>query len=63
MDNVIIIIYICWFRYVYIRKLSNNRVKKNRLNNHLLHSKNILFDAHGLDFQHLVPPMKIMQVQ
>ncbi len=45
------------------RKLSNNKVRNNRLKNHLIHSKKFLFDAHGLELQHFVTPMKIMQVQ
>ncbi len=35
-------------------KLGNNQVKKKGLNNHIIHSKNVLFDAHGLKLQHLV---------
>ncbi len=45
------------------RKLSNNKLRNNRLNNHLNHSKKVLFDAHGLELQHFVIPMRIMQVQ
>jgi hypothetical protein len=45
------------------RKLNNNKVRKNGLNNHLNIPKNVLFDAHGLKLQHLVNPMKIMEVQ
>jgi hypothetical protein len=30
------------------KNLSKNRVRNNRLNNHPIHSKNVLFDAHGL---------------
>ncbi len=44
-------------------ELNNNRVKNNRLKNHIIHSKKVLFDAHGLKLQHLVTPIKIMQVQ
>ncbi len=38
------------------KKLSNNRVRNNRLNDHTIHSKNALFDAHDLELQHLVTP-------
>jgi len=38
------------------KKLNTNRVKKNRLKNHIIHSKNVFFNARGLKFQHLVTP-------
>ncbi len=45
------------------RNLSNNKTRKSRLNNHLIHSKKVLFDAHSLELQHFVTLMKIRQVQ
>jgi hypothetical protein len=39
------------------RKLSNNKVRNNRLNN-IIHFKNVLFGAHGFKLQHSMTPYK-----